>query len=156
MELVQIDANNLRSVKNLHAGIFPIVYSDKFFKQIQNNELCSVLMLNGNCVGAVCCKYELVGCLKALYIMSLGVSSGLGLISVHPLYRCRGLGAKLLDFATSKAVSHCVSIIRLHVQINNSAAIEFYSKRGFAIIETVPNYYHRCAPADAHVMHRVL
>lgn len=147
MELVQINADNLRSVKNLLAGIFPIQYSAKFFEQVLNNDLCSVFMLNGTCIGTVCCKYELIDCLRALYIMSLGV---------HPLHRCRGLGAKLLDFATSKAVDLSASIIRLHVQVNNSVAIEFYTKRGFTIIETIPNYYHRCAPADAYVMHRVL
>ncbi|VDM59828.1 unnamed protein product [Angiostrongylus costaricensis] len=115
--------------------------------QIQNNDLCSVLMANGTCVGTVCCKYEIVGCSKTLYIMSLGV---------HPLYRCRGLGGKLLDFVTSKAGDISASIIKLHVQVNNSVAIEFYTKRGFAITETIPNYYHRCTPADAYVMHRVL
>ncbi|KAK6038440.1 acetyltransferase, GNAT family [Cooperia oncophora] len=108
MDFAPIDAGNIRSVKNLHAGIFPVLYSDKFFEQILNNDLCVAIMVGETCVGVVCCKFEIVGCTKALYIMSLGV---------HPLYRCRGIGAQLVNFVISKAVSHCVSVIRLHVQV---------------------------------------
>nr|CDJ86998.1 GCN5-related N-acetyltransferase domain containing protein [Haemonchus contortus] len=147
VDLVPIDASNIRSVKKLHAGIFPVLYSNKFFEQILNNDLCAAIMFNEMCVGVVCCKFEMVGCTETLYIMSLGV---------HPLYRCRGIGAELVNFAISKAISHCVSVIRLHVQISNFNAIDFYSKRGFSIVETAHNYYHRCTPADAHVMHKLL
>ncbi|VDO50846.1 unnamed protein product [Haemonchus placei] len=147
VDLVPIDASNIRSVKKLHAGIFPVLYSNKFFEQILNNDLCAAIMFNEMCVGVVCCKFEMVGCTETLYIMSLGV---------HPLYRCRGIGAELVNFAISKAISHCVSVIRLHVQISNFNAIDFYSKRGFSIVETAHNYYHRCTPADAHVMHKFL
>lgn len=147
MEFVRIDVGNIRSVRNLHSGIFPISYSNNFFEQILDNELCAALMLNGVCVGVVCCKFELVGCKKTLYIMSLGV---------HPLYRCRGIGTKLVDFAVSRAMDHCVSVVRLHVQVNNTSAIDFYKKMGFSIVVTIPNYYQRCNPADAYVMQKVL
>lgn len=147
MEFVPINAHNIRSVKNLHAGVFPIRYSEKFFEQILNNELCAALLFNGVCVGVVCCKFEVIACTKTLYIMSLGV---------HPLYRSRGIGKKLVDFAIAKARSHRVSIVRLHVQVNNTNAIEFYNTRGFSIVETISNYYQRCSPPDAHVMHKIL
>ncbi|EYC25435.1 hypothetical protein Y032_0012g1892 [Ancylostoma ceylanicum] len=147
MSLCNIDKDNLRSVKNLHAGVFPVQYSDAFFQKVLNNELCAAVMLNGECIGVVCCTFEIVACTKTLYIMSL---------AVHPLYRCRGIGAMLLDFAIAKAESHRVPLVRLHVQVSNGSAIQFYQKRGFVIAETTKNYYNRCIPADAYVMQKQL
>ncbi|VDK43825.1 unnamed protein product [Cylicostephanus goldi] len=108
MSLCNIDTSNIRSVKNLHAGVFPVQYSEAYFQKVQNNDLCAALVVDGECLGVVCCKFEIVGCSKFLYIMSL---------AVHPLYRCRGIGSRLLDFAINKAESHSVSTIRLHVQV---------------------------------------
>ncbi|KAK6743656.1 hypothetical protein RB195_010753 [Necator americanus] len=147
MSLCAINKDNIRSVKNLHAGVFPVQYSDAFFEKVSNNDLCAALMVNGDCIGVVCCTLEIVSCTKTLYIMSL---------AVHPLYRCRGIGAKLLDFATSKAENHHVKLIRLHVQVSNGSAIQFYEKRGFTIVEATKNYYNRCIPADAYVMQKQL
>ncbi|VDM73330.1 unnamed protein product [Strongylus vulgaris] len=109
MSLCSIDSDNIRSVRNLHAGVFPVQYSDAYFQKVQNNDLCAAIVVDGECLGVVCCKTEIVGCTKTLYIMSL---------AVHPLYRCRGIGSRLLDFAMSKAESHHVSIVRLHVQVS--------------------------------------
>ncbi|CAJ0598946.1 unnamed protein product [Cylicocyclus nassatus] len=147
MSLCNIDTNNIRLVKNLHAGVFPVQYSEAYFQKVQNNDLCAALVVDGECLGVVCCKFEIVGCSKFLYIMSL---------AVHPLYRCRGIGSRLLDFAINKAESHSVSTIRLHVQINNQNAIHFYKNRGFTILETTKNYYHRCFPTDAYLMQKQL
>ncbi|KHJ91989.1 acetyltransferase, GNAT family [Oesophagostomum dentatum] len=147
MSLCSIDSSNIRPVKLLHAGVFPVQYSDAYFQKVQNNDLCTALMVEGECLGVVCSKFEIIGCTKTLYIMSL---------AVHPLYRCRGIGTRLLDFAVSKAESHQVSLVRLHVQVNNLNAIQFYQKRGFEIVETTKNYYNRCMPADAYVMQKRL
>ena len=44
----------------------------------------------------------------------------------------------------------------LHVQSNNSDAMQFYAKRKFDIGETVSNYYRRLSPPDAVVLRRAL
>lgn len=44
----------------------------------------------------------------------------------------------------------------LHVQSNNHEAMEFYAKCGFAVGETVRNYYPRLNPRDAVTLRRVL
>ena len=46
----------------------------------------------------------------------------------------------------------------LHVQTNNEEAIHFYAKFGFAVSQTIPDYYkkNRLNPPDAHVLTRAL
>ena len=44
----------------------------------------------------------------------------------------------------------------LHVQSNNTEAMEFYAKCGFEIGETVHNYYRRLNPPDAVILKRIL
>ena len=45
----------------------------------------------------------------------------------------------------------------LHVQTNNEEAIHFYAKFGFAVSQTIPDYYrkNRLNPPDAHVLTRL-
>nr|BAN20967.1 n-acetyltransferase separation anxiety [Riptortus pedestris] len=46
--------------------------------------------------------------------------------------------------------------VYLHVQVNNTGAIDFYKKFGFEIHETKKHYYKRIEPADAHVLQKNL
>lgn len=40
--------------------------------------------------------------------------------------------------------------------MNNEAAIAFYKKFGFEIVETKERYYRRIEPADAHMLQKTL
>ena len=52
---------------------------------------------------------------------------------------------------------HGVQSAYLHVQVNNSDAINFYRKQGFAVTETLQNYYHpQVNPRDAVVLRKHL
>jgi ribosomal protein S18 acetylase RimI-like enzyme len=99
-------------------------------------------------VGAICCRREPdeahAGYVK-VYIMTLGV--------LKP-YRRYGLGSKLLE----KVIEHVkqdkrITYVYLHVQINNDAAIQFYTKKfNFKVVETIPNYYKKIEPHECYLL----
>jgi ribosomal protein S18 acetylase RimI-like enzyme len=99
-------------------------------------------------VGAICCRREVdeahPGYFK-VYIMTLGV--------LKP-YRRFGLGSKLLEgvidhVKQEKKITH----IYLHVQINNEAAINFYTKKfNFVVAETIENYYKKIEPHQCYLL----
>ena len=72
--------------------------------------------------------------------------------AIHPDYRRKGLGIKLLNliFDTFHDSQHYF----LEVRKNNLAAIQLYEKCGFKIIETRPKYYSD--GEDALLMHKDL
>lgn len=73
-------------------------------------------------------------------------------------YRGMGVGTRLIDRCFSLVSTSLpeVESAYLHVQSNNTDAIEFYKKFGFEVGETVPNYYPRLTPPDAVVLQRKL
>merc|ERR1711879_592262 len=137
--------------------VFPIVYHDKFYKDVlEAGELAKLAYYNDVVVGAVCCRIDLTQASedgsqlakRKLYIMTLGCLAP---------YRRLGIGTKMLR--------HVVDIVEkdgnfdsvvLHVQVSNDVALEFYKKFGFNIVETKEQYYKRIEPADAHVLEKFL
>lgn len=86
---------------------------------------------------------------KRLYIMTLGCL---------PTYRNRGIGTYMMRYILDKinsAENHICSIF-LHVKIDNEEAISFYKKFGFAIVDTVQNYYRRLNPPAAYILEKQL
>merc|ERR1719323_1394569 len=85
---------------------------------------------------------------KKLYIMTLGCLAP---------YRRLGIGTKMLEHVLNVVKEDgSFSSIFLHVQINNTSAIEFYKRFGFNIVETKEQYYKKIEPADAHVLEKFL
>merc|ERR1711879_380906 len=137
--------------------VFPIVYHDKFYKDVlEAGELAKLAYYNDVVVGAVCCRIDLTQASedgsqlakRKLYIMTLGCLAP---------YRRLGIGTQMLD--------HVMEIVEkdgnfdsvlLHVQVNNDSAIKFYKRFGFDIVETKEQYYKRIEPADAHVLEKRL
>ena len=144
LDLVQITPKNLGQVKLLHKKCFPIEYKDSFYEQLLANSDFVRLGYVADClVATIGCKIES----KRMYIMTLGVLES---------HRRFGLGTQLLDWAVEKARSEHLTELVLHVQTNNTWAIDFYKIHGFAIDKTEPDYYPQLSPSSAYHLVRRL
>jgi [ribosomal protein S18]-alanine N-acetyltransferase len=75
-------------------------------------------------------------------------------LDVHPDFRRRRLGRRLLgDLLGRFAAAGCVRSL-LEVDVRNSGAIAFYRREGFQEIGRIPSYYGR--GLDAFEMEKVL
>ena len=61
--------------------------------------------------------------------------------SVHPIYRRKGFGSKLINKIISYCKSQNIEKIILEVSSKNNLANNFYSKFGFKTIAVRKNYY---------------
>lgn len=87
-------------------------------------------------VADICGK--VVGYVIASYIEDFGHIVS---IAVHPDYRNRGIGSKLLEAIEKKLISRGIRIITLEVSINNKTAIKMYRKHGYKSVKKLRNYY---------------
>jgi ribosomal-protein-alanine N-acetyltransferase len=62
-------------------------------------------------------------------------------LAVHPSYRRRGLGGRLLDHVIDLARRHSAARVTLEVREQNHAAIAMYRKFGFEPKGVLPAYY---------------
>lgn len=136
---------NVGQLKKLHEATLPVNYSDKFYADVHKHH--SRLLYHSDVViGAVCCREEKIpdsGSHK-LYIMTLAV--------LEP-YRRHHIGSRMLEDTVKAArASGKVSCLYLHVQSSNTAAMAFYLRHGFVISETLPDYYKRIVPSEAHIL----
>jgi ribosomal protein S18 acetylase RimI-like enzyme len=150
IELGDVTVHNVKQLKRLNQAIFPVVYNDKFYKDVlQFGELVKLVYFNDIIVGAVCSRDEVgPNGQKRLYIMTLGCLAP---------YRRLGIGSAML----SHLLDYCkkdggYDNIYLHVQVSNKDAIAFYEKFGFHTVELKTNYYKRIEPADAFVVQKDL
>ena len=65
----------------------------------------------------------------------------LALLAVDPLHRRRGLGSRLLGWLEQPARVAGIGEVRLEVRADNSAALAFYTRLGFAQTSTMAGYY---------------
>jgi len=153
IDLGDVTPHNIKLLKKVNQVVFPIVYHDKFYKDVlESGEYAKLAYYNDVVVGAVCCRVDVTNpeegqiAKKKLYIMTLGCLAP---------YRRLGIGTQMLD--------HVMDIVDkdgkfnsvvLHVQINNEGALRFYKRFGFEVVETKEAYYKRIEPADAHVLEK--
>ncbi len=64
-------------------------------------------------------------------------------LDVHPSYRRRGIGSKLLQSLEEKLALLGAQAIRLEAALNRPGAVELYRKAGYLERELVRNYYGR-------------
>jgi ribosomal protein S18 acetylase RimI-like enzyme len=150
IELGDVTVHNVRQLRRLNQAIFPVVYNDKFYKDVlQLGELVKLVYFNDIVVGAVCSREERTeDGLVRLYIMTLGCLAP---------YRRHGIGRMMLEhLLTYCEQDTTIDNIYLHVQVSNADAIAFYEKFGFSIVERKENYYKRIEPTDAFVLQRNL
>merc|ERR1712062_246516 len=154
IDLGDVTPHNIKLLKKVNQVVFPIVYHDKFYKDVlESGEYAKLAYYNDVVVGAVCCRVDVTNtedpnqaAKKKLYIMTLGCLAP---------YRRLGIGTQMLK--------HVMDIVEkdgkfdsvvLHVQINNEGALRFYKRFGFEVVETKEAYYKRIEPADAHVLEK--
>merc|ERR1712045_641533 len=153
IDLGDVTPHNIKLLKKVNQVVFPIVYHDKFYKDVlEAGELAKLAYYNDVVVGAVCCRIDNTAAeegkpsKKKLYIMTLGCLAP---------YRRLGIGTHMLKHVMEivERDGNYDSIV-LHVQVNNDTALSFYKNFGFEIVETKEAYYKRIEPADAHVLEK--
>ncbi|KAI8967377.1 acyl-CoA N-acyltransferase [Mycotypha africana] len=148
IDLGDITRNNLGQVRVLHKTLFPVEYKDNFYNELlEAGEFAKLAYCNDVCVGTVCCRKEFVDEQVKdkfkIYMMTLGV--------LDP-YRHLGIGTKMVQHILEQAKSSNITQVYLHVQINNTEAVDFYKKNGFDIISTEQDYYKNITPRDAYLL----
>jgi len=119
ISFASLNANNLGTVRKLNSVLFPIKYSEKFYRDILQpdvEEFCRLIYYNDIPVGTVCCRLETNDDQTDMYLMTMGILAP---------YRSRGLGSRCLESVISAAVAHTKPKIHkmyLHVQVSNDAA----------------------------------
>jgi len=75
-------------------------------------------------------------------VMHFGdVDAHLALLCVLPAQRQRGIGRRLHEWLIESARVAGIASIRLELRADNSAALSFYRRLGFAETHLVPGYY---------------
>ncbi|WBW70651.1 ubiquitin-protein ligase E3/GCN5-related N acetyltransferase fusion protein [Schizosaccharomyces osmophilus] len=145
--LVELTNENINSFKRLNQVVLNTNYSETFYKNIlKDNELSRVALFENKVVGGLSCVKNRD---ELLYIATF---------SVLAPYRNLGIGSLLLDFANRSAHRLALDAITLHVRCSNEDSVDWYTRRGFKIIERVPKLYKRFADgdSDAFLMRRDL
>ncbi len=62
-------------------------------------------------------------------------------IDILPEARRFGIGSKLLAIAEDRLRSAQCSMVKLETAVNNTAALAFYKRHGYFIVNTIPRYY---------------
>ena len=77
-------------------------------------------------------------------IMTYGQdSANLDLLAVKKPYRHRGVGRQIMQWLEKVALTAGITNVFVQVRLNNAAAIRFYEKLGFQVVEQVPGYYQK-------------
>ena len=80
IDLGDVTPHNIKLLKKVNQVVFPIVYHDKFYKDVlESGEYAKLAYYNDVVVGAVCCRVDVTSpedpnqaTKKKLYIMTLG------------------------------------------------------------------------------------
>ncbi|KAI9281088.1 acyl-CoA N-acyltransferase [Sporodiniella umbellata] len=152
IDIGQVTFNNLGQVRMLHKNLFPVSYGDQFYSDLLEAEpFAKLAYYNDVCVGVVCCRKEKdqeTPEKSKLYMMTLGV--------LEP-YRHLGIGKRMVKHILEQAeLSKEISQVYLHVQVTNTAALEFYKKSSFEVIEIEKDYYKNIDPKDAYLLSKTI
>eukprot|EP00948_MAST-09A_sp_MAST-9A-sp1_P000796 g796.t1 len=149
--------SNLEQLRRMNRAIFPVTYSETFYKNILRAPiaLCRLVYLLDVPVGSICCRVEpareTMGTPKRAYLMTVGVLAP---------YRGKKIGTTMLQYIIDTILTkddlQDIHSIYLHVQSNNEDAQNFYAKFGFKRSgDVIENYYKRITPRSAVILERV-
>ncbi|KDQ21426.1 hypothetical protein BOTBODRAFT_25866 [Botryobasidium botryosum FD-172 SS1] len=153
ISLSSITPSNLGTLRKLNSVIFPVKYSERFYKDVllpEAEDFCKLVYYNDLPVGTICCRIERSGPEgeAKLYIMTMGVLAP---------YRSRSLGSEALKQILASAASSQkpkITHVYLHVQVSNDGAKRFYERQGFVELKKEEGYYKKIEPRDAWVLER--
>ncbi|KAL9711629.1 N-acetyltransferase 5 [Leucoagaricus gongylophorus] len=135
--------NNLGTVRKLNSVLFPIKYSERFYRDIlqpEAEDFCKLIYFNDiPMIKPICGNRSLMD-------------------RIQP-YRSRGLGSQSLQSVLEAAENHAkpkIQKIYLHVQVSNDSAKAFYERHGFMEVEIHKDYYKKIDPHDAWVLEKIL
>ncbi|ORY31669.1 hypothetical protein BCR39DRAFT_493734 [Naematelia encephala] len=175
--LTSLTPNNSGTLRRINSVVIPIVYSDKFYKDVLDPSLDDInkLLYYGDIpVGAICCRFENLGSTSAAKQPTLVILT----LAILAPYRSQSLGTALLTTALRSALHPTtppppipstdktntraslvpapprkpVRRAMAHVQVGNDDAQRFYERLGFKKTETVKDYYSKMQPRDAVLM----
>ena len=75
-------------------------------------------------------------------------------LDVHPDFRQRGIGNRLMERAEQRLRERQAERIILEVGVGNETALRFYKKLGYVIKRLLPHYYSD--RSDAHLMEKTV
>ncbi|WWC72180.1 uncharacterized protein I206_106140 [Kwoniella pini CBS 10737] len=174
--LTSLTINNSGTLRRIYSVVIPIIYSDKFYKEVRDpllDDVNKLIYYADIPVGAICCKFDNLakGSKEppTLVILTLAILAP---------YRSLNLGTSLLlsslkasinpitppppipsDNKTNTRSSLTVVPPRVkvnralaHVQVGNLDAKRFYERLGFKEIGIEENYYSKVEPHGAIIM----
>ncbi len=139
---------DFEAVKRIEYLSFKNPYSDYYLKRLLNGNLADlsfIAELNNQPVGYVIARREF----KENEIIGHVIA-----IAVHPDFRGRGIGKRLMETVLQEFKKLGVKKVYLEVRVNNLPALRLYEKLGFKIVEYIPSYYRD--GEDAFVLEKIL
>eukprot|EP00834_Sanchytrium_tribonematis_P002465 NODE_76_length_23837_cov_1.242396.p15 type:complete len:169 gc:universal NODE_76_length_23837_cov_1.242396:12368-11862(-) len=152
--ILEFSPFNINKLRMFNHKTFPVRYHKSFYTDVveKHGSLSIGLTFKNNLIGTLCCRIQ-----KNSLLPFGGTHVYLMIIGVDTHYRNLGLGSRMLNFMLEKIdfekEFQTVSAIYLHVQVTNTAAIEFYKKHGF-ICYTIVRDYYQIEPKDAYVLYK--
>ena len=156
----EITEKNVENLRAINLACLPVRYQDSFYhkaigysnyskfgKRKKKRKGKEIAYFNDIIVGGICARDEVKSNgEKTVYILTIGV--------FEP-YRRMGIGSQLIEEMERLVKERGIAkSIYLHVQSSNEAAIEFYKKHGYAIIEKLENYYKDIDPPHCFVVEK--
>ena len=132
----------LDAVAELEQLSFSVPWSYKTLKEGLSNGLDLYLVWEENGIAAAYVNFRI-----------LAGEGEIERVAVHPLFRGRGFGRKLMDAVAEYTSSQGVMEITLEVRSGNQTAINLYESCGF-VREAVRKDYYREPVEDAIIMWR--
>ncbi|KEP49961.1 GNAT family acetyltransferase [Rhizoctonia solani 123E] len=170
VSLASLTPNNLGTLRKLNSVLFPIRYSEKFYREVLEPELdefCKLIYYNDVPVGAVCSRIERgqrpgEAC---VYIMTMGVLApyrglGLGSMALKQVFKAaakynESIGDKLpigtppsSTIWTFTSLNRKITSFYLHVHVPNTDARTFYERFGFVERDRIAGYYRKLGSSD--------
>ncbi len=126
---------DLGAVLQIDRLSFPLPWSERSYRfELTQNPASNMLVVEGRDEGAP----RVIG--YAGYWMLVD-EAHISTLAVHPDYRRRGLGAKLLRQLLDDAARSGADMATLEVRVSNQAAVNLYHKFGFQIVGRRSRYY---------------
>lgn len=129
-EFVRLEPRHIGQLAELEKICFASAWSEESFLSECQNPLAHYIV--------VLCGEKAVGYAGCWHIAGEGHITN---IAVHPDYRRRALGSRLLENMQREAERCGVRLLTLEVRVSNAAAIALYKKFGFETVGARKHYY---------------